>query len=379
MIKALIISMGGTSTEVHYMLGLLNDMHNVEVTIAIPNSTDSSYIAEIERCFNVTKVIKLNVPDNLLTFFIKLFNPLFHYYLCKTINYKYDLTHFVFEWRLPITWVYYLLKRGPVILTVHEPRATFNTSSRKIFWNKLQELNCMLVSKMSDKVIVHGNKHKDFLISKGVNKEKINIIPHGQFSFLRDQNVGNSDTTNNNILFFGKIKSYKGIPYFIQAVKLLHNKFPSMKVTIAGSGDFDQYRPLIKGYDCFQIENRFIPDSEVGDFFSRASMVVMPYTDGSQSGIISIAASYKKPVIATKVGHFNEMILHEKTGLLVPPKNPEALAQAIEKLLVNEEIRVQMGQNAYDFMNTNFSWQNIAEKYYLAYKKLINESSHPLT
>jgi glycosyltransferase involved in cell wall biosynthesis len=97
---------------------------------------------------------------------------------------------------------------------------------------------------------------------------------------------------------------------------------------------------------------------------------VLPYTEGSQTGIISIEATFKKPVIATNVGNFAEMVLDGETGLIVPPKDSDALAQAIITLLKDEHLRRQMGENAYLIMNERFSRKTIADKLNEIYQDL---------
>lgn len=370
--KILIVSFGGSSTEAHYIYGLLKQMHNVEACVLVPKYMQESNINKINECSAVRRIVKINVPEKLFMFFVKYFNPLFHHYLRATIRGHYDLIHFVFELRLPVSWIRYLLVRYPVVITIHEPRSTIHTLIRSLILNRLQEINCIWLSKAATRIIVHGEKHKNLLISKGISGGKINVIPHGQFTFL-NQTPSKILEEKNHILFFGKISPYKGLDYLIQAVKLLHKNIANITLTIAGSGNFDSFYPLIRDIDYIHVDNRFIPDEEVGEFFSRASIVVMPYTDGSQSGIISIAASFKKPVVATDVGNFSEMIINGKTGLLVPPRDPQALADVMEKLLVNDKLRQEMGENAYKFMNENFSWEKIAQQTYQVYEEAIAE------
>jgi glycosyltransferase involved in cell wall biosynthesis len=370
--KVLIVSFIGTSTEAHYIYGLFKQMHNVEVTVLVPKFMQAYDINRIKRCSSIKKVINVDVPEKLIYFFIRYFNPLFHYYLRSIVKNEYDLIHFIFEFRLPISWVRHLLVRYPVVITIHEPRSTIHTLIRSLILNRLQEINCLWLSKAATRIIVHGEKHKNLLISKGISGGKIKVIPHGQFAFLNQtpSKILRVEEKN-HILFFGKISPYKGLDYLIQAVKFLHKNIADIKLTIAGSGNFDSFYPLIRDIDYIHVDNRFIPDEEVGELFSRASIVVMPYTDGSQSGIISIAASFKKPVVATDVGNFSEMIINGKTGLLVPPRDPQALAEAMEKLLVNDKLRYEMGENAYKFMNENFSWEKIAQQTYQVYEEAI--------
>jgi glycosyltransferase involved in cell wall biosynthesis len=103
-----------------------------------------------------------------------------------------------------------------------------------------------------------------------------------------------------------------------------------------------------------------------------ADLVVLPYTDGSQSSLISAAAAFKKPAVVTSVGDFADMVEDGRTGLVVPPRNSRTLAEAILKLLNNDELRTSMGENAYCKMQgAEYSWDTIAAKTITIYNEAI--------
>jgi len=175
----------------------------------------------------------------------------------------------------------------------------------------------------------------------------------------------------NSVLFFSRIAPYKGVEYLIHAAKLVKRQIPDITVTIAGDGDFTKYRMMIGPDNSVIVLNRYIADNEVAELFQRASVIVLPYTDGSQTGIISIAATFKKPVIATDVGTFAKMVENRKTGLIVPPRDPNALAEAMISLLTNDKLRREMGENAYKMVTQKFSWDDIAQKTVKVYEEAI--------
>jgi len=223
----------------------------------------------------------------------------------------------------------------------------------------------------SDRIIVHGQAHKQYVAAKGISSRKIRVISLGalsHFASLRQEDV---ETQRGNILFFGRILPYKGIEYLIQAGKLIERQFPEVTITIAGDGSFGKYERMVKGDDHFIVRNTFIPDEEVAQFFQKASLVVLPYTDGSQSGVVSIAGAFKKPVVVTDVGNFSEMVEDGKTGFIVPPKDTNALAEAIIKLLKDDKLRQEMGENASRIVMGKFSWDNIAQKTIEVYREAI--------
>ena len=78
-----------------------------------------------------------------------------------------------------------------------------------------------------------------------------------------------------------------------------------------------------------EIHDGYIPDKEVEKFFAASDLVVLPYESATQSGIVQISYGFDKPVIATDVGGLPEVVIDNKTGYIVPPKDPEKLAEKI--------------------------------------------------
>jgi glycosyltransferase involved in cell wall biosynthesis len=147
---------------------------------------------------------------------------------------------------------------------------------------------------------------------------------------------------------------------------------PNAKVIIAGAGeDFKKYERMMINRNNFIVHNYRIPYKEGAELFQRCSVVALPYIDASQSGVIPTAYGFKKPVVVTDVGAIPEIVDNGITGFIVPPKNPEALAEAIIKLLKDEKLRIGMGENAYKKLKTDLSWDNIAEKTIEVYKMAI--------
>ena len=260
------------------------------------------------------------------------------------------------------------LRKYPKIITIHNP-ITLQTIRHLLLLLSDNVIN-MVYMRYADILIVHGKKLKEIL-SKKVAKEKIKIIPHGDYSFFTKWEKGYVEE-NKSVLFFGFIGDQKGIRYLIKAEPLITEKIPDAKIVIAGKGDFKKYEKEIKNKSHFEIHNETIPNEQVAEFFQRACVVVLPYIKASQSGIIPIAYAFKKPVVVTNVGSIPEVVEDGVTGYIVPPKNPEALADAVIKLLKDDKLRKQMAENAYKKMKEDLSWDIIAEKTIEIYKEAIS-------
>ncbi|MCC6019396.1 MAG: glycosyltransferase family 4 protein [Candidatus Verstraetearchaeota archaeon] len=231
-----------------------------------------------------------------------------------------------------------------------------------------------LLSIQTAKIIVHTERDKNVLIGKGIDPRKICVIPHGYYSIFRNYSPKTQEEKN-CILFFGNIIASKGVDVLVKSIPIVCKEIPDIKVVIAGDGVIPRESwKIIKQFKSnFEIHNYFIPNEMVCDFFHRASLVVLPYKgQGGYSGVFTIACSFGKPVVATNIGELPILVRNAGCGLVVPPEDPKALAEAIVKLLKDDELREQMGRNALKKAE-ELSWDNIAKMHMKVYEEVLNE------
>jgi len=119
---------------------------------------------------------------------------------------------------------------------------------------------------------------------------------------------------------------------------------PDARIVIAGEGeDFARYRRMMANPEQFIVRNEYVTDAERNELFRRASVVVLPYVEASQSAVIPVAYQSSKPVVATTVGGLPELVDHGRTGLLVPPRDERALAEAVVRILSDGDLRRRLG------------------------------------
>ena len=175
--------------------------------------------------------------------------------------------------------------------------------------------------------------------------------------------------------FFGNIVPVKGLDILIEAIPIIIKEIPDVKLIIAGDGAIpkDCWEIINKYRSNFEIHNYFIPNEKVWEFFSRASIVVIPNKrqDG-HSGSLTIAYSFGKPVVTTNVGEFPLLVEKTGCGLAVPPNNPKALADAIIKILESNKLRKKMSKNALK-MAEKLSWDRIAKMHIKVYERLLGD------
>ncbi|MBL7960173.1 glycosyltransferase [bacterium] len=138
------------------------------------------------------------------------------------------------------------------------------------------------------------------------------------------------------VLFFGYVRTYKGLDLLLHAFPDVTRSIPDAKLLIVGEfyDDPKTYLSLIKELNlesCVKIINRFVPNEEVGKYYSAADVVVLPYRTGTQSGILNVAYGCERPVIVTDVGGLAESVEHELTGLVVEPDSSQAISNGIKK------------------------------------------------
>ncbi len=169
--------------------------------------------------------------------------------------------------------------------------------------------------------------------------------------------------SGNILLFFGLIRRYKGLPQLLEALPLVLQK---LDCTLLIVGEFyegkDHCLHLINTLglaSAVRVIDRFVPDDEVGLYFSAADLVVLPYESASQSAIVPIAYAFERPVVATRVGGLPEAVRDGETGLLIEPHNPSTLAEAITRFY-RDRLEVPFSQRIRQ-LGHNFTWNDLAD------------------
>ncbi len=165
------------------------------------------------------------------------------------------------------------------------------------------------------------------------------------------------------ILFFGYVRAYKGLHTMIDAMKEVKK---SLRVKLLVVGEFyddeEKYRWHISDTqvrDVIDVVSDYVPNEKVGEYFSAADVVILPYLSATQSGIAQIAYNFDKPVIATNVGGLAEVVVDGVSGLIVPPNDPLKLAGAIVKFyLENLESKLSAGAAR---EKKKYSWERMVE------------------
>jgi D-inositol-3-phosphate glycosyltransferase len=172
----------------------------------------------------------------------------------------------------------------------------------------------------------------------------VSIIPHPPVSVLEPLRASSPDTWRHRIdappdakivLFFGNVRPYKGVRDLIDAFPHVTASTNALLV-VAGTffESIEDYRARIEELglvESVRLFDEYVPNEEVAPLFELADLVVLPYRSASQSGVIPLAAAFRKPVVATEVGALPDALAG--TGKVVPPEDPHALGAAIAQAL----------------------------------------------
>lgn len=234
-------------------------------------------------------------------------------------------------------------------------------------------------------LIIHTASGKEEIRALfSVDPDKVAVIPHGDYKFFVPSTSMSGEEAKRilgfspgckTILFFGAIRANKGLDIILKALPHIRQAEPRSKLLVVGE--------LCESYDRYEAIKReeriadhvferldYIPNSEVSVYFFAADVVVLPYNEITQSGVLQIAYAFGRPVVATELPGFREVIANGKNGFLVPLNDVGRLAERIAEILQNDGKLQAMGAYSKFLCDTKYSWDGIAQKTSEVYDKL---------
>jgi len=293
--------------------------------------------------------------------------------LFKELVTKNDIIHYHFPWPFMDLVHLYLGIKKPSVVTYHSDiiRQKYLYIIYKFIMDKF--LNDV------SKIVVSSSNY--FQSSKVLLKHyhKVEVIPFGlsQNKFKNHQKIISNDSikychTNKFFLFLGVHRHYKGLFYLIEALK-----FKEYNIIIAGEGPVSQdIKNLVLSYNLKQIVFvGNVNEYEKEVLYKYCYAFVFPSHLRSESFGFSLleAAMHGKSMISCEIGTGTSFInINKETGLVVPPKNPKAISDALHYLWNNPEENKWMGENAKKRYTKFFTIDKMISSYYQIYNKLIS-------
>lgn len=233
-----------------------------------------------------------------------------------------------------------------------------------------------------DKIIAVSDDIKTFFVEKrGIEADKIITIPYGVDLDLYSCRNGVKKREELNLNAFdpvigvvGHLSEVKGHTYLIEAAPKICKEFPDVKFVFAGSGP--QRETLEKQVKNFNLSSNFHflgVRRDIPELLNIIDIFVLPSLFEGLPNVILEAMASSKPVVASAVGGIPEAVQHQVTGLLVPPKDPDALADAILKMLADREWATNMGKEGRKRVEEFFSIENEVKKIQQVYDDLFEQ------
>lgn len=280
-----------------------------------------------------------------------------------------------FQWLpLPVVDALFLpaLRRiAPLVLTVHDTMP-FNGSPR----SSVQTAGLFRAFRHFDHLIVHTDQGRQRMASHAV--AGLSRVPHGLLhegpapAAMETSGIGDSRVT---LLMFGQIKPYKGVDVLLEALARLSPAARARtRVVVAGKPHMDM-APLkdlsatLGVDDAVEFQLGFIPDDDLARLFAASDAVLFPYREIEASGALMASLAHAKPVIASRLGSFAELLEDGRQALLVPPADPAALAQAIERFVGDAGLRQELGRGVAALKAAIPSWTDIAAQTVAVYEQ----------
>lgn len=204
---------------------------------------------------------------------------------------------------------------------------------------------------------------KEDLIRRGIPRSNISVIPCGiDTDFYRQSTEVAPE--RNRLLFVGRLKKYKGVQHLLQAMTILHSRNIPARLTVIGEGDYSRNLKLLVGRLNLQDSVDFlgfIPQKDKLSWLQRACVAVFPSAKEGWGLTVIEANCCGTPVVASDSDGLRDSVRNGETGILVPHKDPGALAEALETILTHPEKRRELAGNALRWAK-GFNWDDTAEK-----------------
>jgi glycosyltransferase involved in cell wall biosynthesis len=346
--------------------GLVELGHDIKVICANePPSKDDDIVdgIKIKRLNYLAKIANTNITPGL---------PL------ALASEDYDImhTHIPTPWSADWSLFDAVVKRKPLVVSYYNDIT--GKGAAGLIAKLYNKTILKLLLNRADKIIIIQENYSSSSSYLSKYVDKIVVVPCGADV---DRFVPSNVPKDKNTIFFlsllDEFHKYKGLEYLLEALKIVKTQIPDVKLVVGGKGSLlEHYQQLAASLELVDnVEfHGFIPEDKITDYYSRANVFVLPSISSVQEGfgIVALEAlACKTPVITTEIVGVSSDLKKQNAGLIIPPRDSKSLAEAITRILSNEDLQREMGENGRRLVKAKYTWQTIAEMTEKVYNELI--------
>ncbi len=266
--------------------------------------------------------------------------------LARIRDHRPDLVHFLGDSTLWLNLALPFLRRLPKIVTIHDVHLhPGDVQSRRV-----PRLTVHQLRRAATLLVVHGpDQRRQAIAQLGRPQDEVRVLPHPALRrYVRlaaARGLRRRPEGPPRVLFFGRLMRYKGLPHLLEAWPAVVAALPGAELLLAGSGpDAAWLARAVSGLPGVLLIDRRLDDVATARAFLDADLIVLPYVEASQSGVLALAAAFGRPVVASAVGDLATTVRETGMGRLVPPADPPALAAALRAVLGDPEERARLAR-----------------------------------
>ncbi|MGF7119005.1 glycosyltransferase family 4 protein [Methanobacterium oryzae] len=360
---------GGVENYVYYSSKELVKLgHNVTVICANEPSTEKEEVVDgikVKRLSYLGKIANTNVTSRLPFAISKEDFDIIH-------------THIPTPWSADWSNIFSKLKRKPLVVTYHNDIIGSGFADYIARFYNVTALKLLL--NQADRIIITQPNYLHSSLYLEDYSDKVEVIPNGvDVEKFRPINI----TKEKNTLFFlsllDEFHKYKGLDYLLKAIIKVKKEIPDIKLIVGGKGALlDYYADLTEKYG---LKNNvefhgFIPDEKIVEYYNKCNVFVLPSISSKQEGfgiVVLEALACETPVISTEIVGAAADVKNSNSGIIVPPKDVDELADAIIKILSDEHKLKKMGKNGRIFVEKSYTWHKVAKMMANVYKELLEK------
>ena len=187
--------------------------------------------------------------------------------------------------------------------------------------------------------------------ARALGAREVRVIPSG---VELPERVG-TEAEPAEVLYAGRLSAEKGVLELLDAAE-------GLNLVVAGDGPLRDRIPFARG---------FVPHDELQQLYARAAVIACPSRREGFGVACLEAMAHGRPVVATHVGGLLDLVVDGETGIVVPPRDPAALRSALDRLLVDPDLRRKLGSAGRDRARTHFSWERVTDATLAAYAEAV--------